>query len=1154
MNREGEKRSASRNLNKPLKTQQPGTQKKKNEKELRAESVKEVNPMGPQGKRQGKVSARPAGGSPGGPAAHRRLSDASNTSEDLSKDSGCLSAKLSSSGSDTELSWMDGRAYESQDSEGKEEKETRVEVPKPGSCRSPGVYMELIMGETTEDLAREVEDLRSENEYLKDELEELRCEMLEIRDLFQEEEVYQIQQLRLQLDQANKTCRILQYRLRKVERRSIRVAQTGQVDGELVRSLEHDIKVAKSVSLRLYNELEAVQKKNLQLEWENEALREKTQELEVAKQVLQAEAEKVRESAVKKKNVRSSTGKAEKRLSLIEDDSADLRCQLHFAKEELALMCKKLTKLVSDSEGMQDELNKYRTAYGDIHNAQLPEGQQNSTRAREAEVKNHLKLVEEEATLLSRRIVELEVENRGLRAEMSDLREKTGAGMEDEETDNTSLEQNREAQMQSSREQGKDEIAEVQDCTELELVSEGNVSTCDITREGPVGGEWDPSDNHESFSNHKQDASFKLLPQKDYETLLALRDHSCILSTAIQVLMMPPKNGLSSSSSCTYAPLTEEIELNKTHCFLPGPLNEALELFQTMLLPFIGRVEALLMEGDLDQRTPHTEAHVWQQRASSFPSGDTTGDIQKSPSKQECVEDLRTAEVKERARQSQQAAPTQPDSVQRCRDPKMQQCLQILWLLHQWCQGENESQTMSELGGLLRDVAAQLQDEPITFDRESKAMRNEAAENAVSHVFDREPSVSPRAHVSRGSRRYLSQCNKNIKNWCYTNQEAAQLDREDPVKTWDHLIMPLSFPGLDFHQISVERSNTAPEKTAVRIYYSPPSRRRVALAQLKQSPLIDRESVSTTSPWFTPPSSLSVLGLNSNLSDDMKEITAGWIGPQQRWVNTASLGTQTQTRPQMVSVAMQTDVPRGPVSLRSPNRVLSPPLSSPLSPPPNGVMGRAERPRSATTSPKLRRHSSSITSSMSQSSSSLSSSSRDRVMWNPAQQNHNGLTWTRQTSQRVVAATCEQPERSTKPPTKPAAANKCGLVSEFLRRVSGRADKPMQSTGHKTKSSSPLKNLERVPTRSSGVPLQRNDSVTRIVNQRFMKQREERASGQSQGVRVNPVPGEESNYDCGSGGSLSFCFSRPSRSTPRPTSHQVKVQPRRYSTPHSSCA
>lgn len=55
------------------------------------------------------------------------------------------------------------------------------------------------------------------------------------------------------------------------------------------------LQVAKSVSLRLYNELEMVRKKNSQLEWENEGLREKTQELEVAKQVLHAEVEKARE-------------------------------------------------------------------------------------------------------------------------------------------------------------------------------------------------------------------------------------------------------------------------------------------------------------------------------------------------------------------------------------------------------------------------------------------------------------------------------------------------------------------------------------------------------------------------------------------------------------------------------------------------------------------------------------------------------------------------------------------------------------------------------------------------------------------------------------------------------------------------------------------
>lgn len=74
-------------------------------------------------------------------------------------------------------------------------------------------------------------------------MDELRAEMEEMRDSYLEEEVYQLQELRRDLDRSNKNCRILQYRLRKAEQKSLRVAQTGQVDGELLRSLEQDLKV-----------------------------------------------------------------------------------------------------------------------------------------------------------------------------------------------------------------------------------------------------------------------------------------------------------------------------------------------------------------------------------------------------------------------------------------------------------------------------------------------------------------------------------------------------------------------------------------------------------------------------------------------------------------------------------------------------------------------------------------------------------------------------------------------------------------------------------------------------------------------------------------------------------------------------------------------
>ncbi|KAM8775230.1 microtubule cross-linking factor 2 isoform 2-T2 [Rhynchonycteris naso] len=313
--------------------------------------------------------------------------------------------------------------------------EPSVAASSVGSSRLP-LSASLAFSDLTEEMLdcgpggflRELEELRSENDYLKDEIEELRAEMLEMRDVYMEEDVYQLQELRQQLDQASKTCRILQYRLRKAERRSLRAAQTGQVDGELIRGLEQDVKVSKDISVRLHKELEVVEKKRARLEEENEELRQRLIETELAKQVLQTELERPREHSLKKRGSRS-LGKVDKKPS-VQEDSADLKCQLHFAKEESALMCKKLTKLVKENDSMKEELLKYRSLYGDLDSALSAEELADAPHSRETDLKVHLKLVEEEANLLSRRIVELEVENRGLRAEMDDMKDHSGGGAE----------------------------------------------------------------------------------------------------------------------------------------------------------------------------------------------------------------------------------------------------------------------------------------------------------------------------------------------------------------------------------------------------------------------------------------------------------------------------------------------------------------------------------------------------------------------------------------------------------------------------------------------------------------------------------------------------------------------------------------------------
>ncbi|XP_069778485.1 microtubule cross-linking factor 1 isoform X2 [Narcine bancroftii] len=269
------------------------------------------------------------------------------------------------------------------------------------------------------ELLREIEEVRSENDYLKDELDELRSEMEEMRDSYLEEDVYQLQELRRELDRSNKNCRILQYRLRKAEQKSLKVAQTGQVDGELIRNLEQDLKVAKDVSVRLHHELESVEEKRVNVEDENESLRQRLIEVEISKQTLQNELDRIKESSLKR---RGSRELYKDKKSATQEDSADLKCQLQFSKEEGSLMRKKMAKLGREKDELEHELQKYKSIYGDV-DSPLPTceaGGPPSTR--EAELKLRLKLVEEEANILGRKIVELEVENRGLKAEMDDLK------------------------------------------------------------------------------------------------------------------------------------------------------------------------------------------------------------------------------------------------------------------------------------------------------------------------------------------------------------------------------------------------------------------------------------------------------------------------------------------------------------------------------------------------------------------------------------------------------------------------------------------------------------------------------------------------------------------------------------------------------------
>ncbi|KAM9489236.1 microtubule cross-linking factor 3-like isoform 6-T7 [Clarias gariepinus] len=307
--------------------------------------------------------------------------------------------------------------------------------PGNGMELSPETPLRSSQAHVERDLRDDIERLNDENDNLKHEIEEMRAEMEEMRDTFYEEDACQLLDMRRELVRANKNCRILQYRVRKAERKRLRYAETGEIDGELVRSLEQDLKVAKDVSVRLHNELENVEEKRAKTEEENERLRQQLIEVEVTKQALQIELEKAKEASLKRRG--KDAQKTDKRApqTPTEEENDDLKCQLALIKEEAVLMRKKMAKIDKEKDRLEQELQKYRSFYGDV-DSPLPKGEAGGPpTTRESELKLRLRLVEEEANILGRKIVELEVENRGLKAELDDLRgEELGGGSADPST------------------------------------------------------------------------------------------------------------------------------------------------------------------------------------------------------------------------------------------------------------------------------------------------------------------------------------------------------------------------------------------------------------------------------------------------------------------------------------------------------------------------------------------------------------------------------------------------------------------------------------------------------------------------------------------------------------------------------------------------
>ena len=155
-----------------------------------------------------------------------------------------------------------------------------------------------------------LEQYMTENDSLRQEIEDLHVEMDEINDQFRVQDENEFRELQRELEETAKNCRILQFKLRKAERKNeIIEADRMQYEEKVVmlqdkfenpedwdhiRELHEELKMAKEVSVRLHDELELVEERRAKIEDDTEEIRQQLGNSESKRLALENELERTR--------------------------------------------------------------------------------------------------------------------------------------------------------------------------------------------------------------------------------------------------------------------------------------------------------------------------------------------------------------------------------------------------------------------------------------------------------------------------------------------------------------------------------------------------------------------------------------------------------------------------------------------------------------------------------------------------------------------------------------------------------------------------------------------------------------------------------------------------------------------------------------------
>ncbi|XP_065581081.1 centrosomal protein of 290 kDa-like [Artemia franciscana] len=286
-----------------------------------------------------------------------------------------------------------------------------------------------------------VEELMEENEELKKEMTIMAQEMDELHDNFREDQADEYRDLKKELEQTAKNCRILQFKLRKAERRVEQVeaekvdlenrlqeklnksSEYPDDDASHINMLEQELAMARDISLQMQEELQSLQK---QLSPGKDSASTFKREFLVPSATA---PHLIKSRSLEGPGLRRQASEESQYVRDLQDcleREADLREQLKFAEEESQSLRKKVSRLEEENESLVMQLKKMAGKKVPVVSrraeSSLDKDEGISDDLDLNDLRLQLELNEQETSVLRRKLEEHEAENEKLTNEISKMK------------------------------------------------------------------------------------------------------------------------------------------------------------------------------------------------------------------------------------------------------------------------------------------------------------------------------------------------------------------------------------------------------------------------------------------------------------------------------------------------------------------------------------------------------------------------------------------------------------------------------------------------------------------------------------------------------------------------------------------------------------